>query len=465
MSHLRLPLLKALFAFLAGLLCGLRVEWIGVSAAWAVVPLLAAPFLHARLVGERMRRPVLEGLLLGALAAAGVGGGASGRAAAAADCRATLGDGTRLMVTGALAANHVPPADSTARRPLLPLQVASAASAPGRVRRCDVEMRVRLARGTPALLAGTELRLRGEWRLLPAPVNPSAWPRTPAYLGYLLAQEVEVAAEPAYVRHPLLVARGRTERQLHRLFPRHGALADALLLGRRETLDRALADRFAQSGLVHLLAISGTHVALVGAVFVLLGRVMRVSRTRTAWLTIALVALYLAVIGAPPSAMRAGIMMALSLLAVVLQRPSSSLSIVAAAALAILAMEPMAALDAGFQLSFAGVLGIIVLRGAMLRRIPLAWRKGTVRRPLAESLVVSVAAFVTTAPVVAHHFGQVAPVSILANLPAIPLSSLALIGIGAAAVTEPVLPPLAGLFAGGAGVALDLLNGVVDVAV
>jgi competence protein ComEC len=245
---------------------------------------------------------------------------------------------------------------------------------------------------------------------------------------------------------------------------RHGPLADALLLGRRETLDRALADRFAQTGLVHLLAISGTHVALLGAVFVLIGRMLRLSRTRVAWLTIALIAAYLALIGAPASAVRSGIMMALALLATVLQRPSASLPIVSAAALVILAVQPMAALDPGFQLSFAGVLGIILLRGAMLRRIPERWRRNPAARWTAESLVVSVAAFVTTAPVVAHHFGQVAPVSIIANLPAIPLSSLALVGVGAAAVLEPVAPPVARLVADGAGLALNLLNGVVDVA-
>ncbi|HEX5724641.1 MAG TPA: DNA internalization-related competence protein ComEC/Rec2, partial [Longimicrobiaceae bacterium] len=164
-------------------------------------------------------------------------------------------------------------------------------------------------------------------------------------------------------------------------------------------------------------------------------------------------------------ALRAGVMMALSLMAVVLQRPSATLPPVAAAALVILAAQPMAALDAGFQLSVAGVLGIILLRRAMLERVPAAWRAHAAGRWLAESLVVSVAAFLATAPVVAHHFGQVAPVSILANLPAIPLTSLALIGAGAAAATEPVLPPLARLLADGAGVMLDALGAVVDLAV
>ncbi|HEX2205150.1 MAG TPA: DNA internalization-related competence protein ComEC/Rec2 [Longimicrobium sp.] len=466
MHALRLPLVAALLAFLAGLLFGLRVPAATPALALAAAPILLAVVLHRPLVGTPLTPRTAEFLLLAALAFAGAGHGAAGRLDARADCRATLEDGTGLVVRGALAANFVPPRDSAARNPLLPLVVAEAATARGPVPNCDGEMRVRFPRRTAeALRAGAEVELAGEWRLLPAPVTPSAWPRSPAYRGFVAVKTVSAARPPSLARHPLLTTRGRTERQLHRLFPRHGPLADALLLGRRETLDRALADRFAKSGLVHLLAISGTHVALMGAVFVLLGRVARLSRARVAALTIALVAAYLAMIGAPPSALRSGVMLALSLLALVLQRPSSPLPIVAAAALALLAMDPMTALDIGFQLSFAGVLGLVLLRGAMWKRLPKAVRRGKLSRPVAESLVMSVAAFVVTAPVVAHHFGQVAPVSVLANLPAVPLTSLALIGIGAAAVTEPVLPALAHLFAGGAGLALDLLDRTVDLAV
>ena len=466
MRQLGLPLVASFLAFLAGLLFGLRVEAATAGTALASLPLLAGLLLHPRLTGEPLQPKTVHLALLAALALAGIGHGAGGRTAAERDCRAVLGDGAKLTVRGALAANFVPPRDSAGRNPLLPLRAGEVRSGGREVGGCEVELRVRLPRRSEeALLAGTEVRIEGEWRFLPSPVTPGRWPRSPAYLGFVAARTVEVEARPSYARHPLLAARGRTERQLHRLFPRHAPLADALLLNRRETLDRALADRFAKSGLVHLLAISGTHVALVGAVFVLLGRMLRLSRARVAWLTIALVAVYLALIGAPPSAVRSGVMLALALLAVVLQRPSAALPIVSAAAFAILAVEPMAALDVGFQLSFAGVLGILLLRAPLWARVPAGWRKGRVSRPLAESLVVSVAAFAATAPVVAHHFGQVAPVSIVANLPAIPLSSLALIGIGAAAAVEPVAPPLARLFADGASVALDGLNAVVDLAV
>src|SRR5690606_37815423 len=74
-----------------------------------------------------------------------------------------------------------------------------------------------------------------------------------------------------------------------------------------------------------------------------------------------------------------------------------------------------------------------------------------------------VAAFLATAPITAYHFGTVAPIAILSNLPAIPLTSLALIGVLAAAVAAPVRP-LADLLASGAGLSLDLLDRVATVA-
>jgi len=463
MNHARLPVVIAFSAFLAGLLAGLRIGAVPPALALCAALPLAALALHRPLAGVPLGRSATRGCVLAALALAGAGDGAQARADAARDCRATLADGARLSLAGALAADFAPPRDTTERTPLLPLAVRRSTGAGGTVAACRVEVRIRLPRGTPALAAGTEIRAAGEWRLLPSPVDPGRWPRDPAYRGYLLARRSAAVAPAEFARHPLLALRGRAERQIRRLFPRNAALADALVLGRRETLDRELADRFAASGLVHLLAISGTHVALVAAVLVLLGRVVRLRQRATIWLTIVLIALYLAMIGAPPSAVRSGIMTALALLTVVLQRPSAPLGMVAAAALLIVAADPMAALDAGFQLSYAGVLGIMLLRRPMLARIPERLRRGKLK-PLAESLVVSVAAFVATAPVAAHHFGQVAPISIVANLPAIPVSSLALVGIGVACAIEPLSPALARLVADGASLALDAMRTIVDVA-
>jgi competence protein ComEC len=463
-SLLALPVVRALLALLAGLLPGLRLGGSPFLLACASAAVVLGVAAWPRVTGNRLpREAVRRGVLVG-LALAGAGLGAQARRDTAADCRARMADGQRLELRGVLGANRMEPADSDAHAPLLPLEVLSARSGGRALRACTGEVRVRLPESAAELRAGTELDVRGDWVQGERPVLPGAWPQDPSYAGFVASSSALVVSRPEWTEHPLLSARGVVEAHVHRLFGRHGPLADALLLGRRETLDPELKRSFAASGLVHLLAISGAHVALIGAVLLLLARACRLPPRAAGWASIALVAVYLAVIGAPPSAVRAGIMLSLALLARILQRPTVPAAFVAAAALAILAADPMAALDAGFQLSFAGVLGISLLRGAMLKQVPAAWTKGKWRRPLVESTVVSLAAFLATAPIVAYHFGQVAPVSIVANLPAIPLTSLALVGTLAAVAVEPLCPPLARLLADGAGLAMDGLTRVVDAA-
>ncbi len=461
MPYLALPLVVACFSFLAGLLSGLRLGGVppvfaaGACAAVAVALVLSRGSRH----GESGRAGTVA--LLVAFALAGAALGAGGRRGVEADCRPRIPGEARVTGHGVLAANAVPVVrEGRARSARVPVQLRELRVGDRMVPGCEGEVQVRLPRDTGPLRAGTEVVVRGVWVRYPAPAGPAAWPRNPAYAGILEAGEVAVQAPPRLGAHPLLTLRGRTEAHLHHVFPRHGAFADALLLGRREGLDRELNDRFVRSGLVHLLAISGTHVALIAGALMVLGTVLRLPRTALTWATLALILVYLAVIGAPASAVRSGIMVGLALVAVLLQRPSASLPVVAASTLAILAFQPTAVLDPGFQLSYAGVLGILLLRGAMLKRVPAAWLGRPAARWTAESLAVSLAAFIATAPITAYHFGQVAPISILANLPAVPLTSLALVGVGLSALVEPLVPPLGQMFAAGTGLALDLLDAV-----
>lgn len=457
MPYLTLPLVLAFLGFLAGLLPGLRFGGSPFVLALGACATLAASAAVARGRGVASRDRLVPAALLLAFALVGAALGAGGRRSVEADCRPRIPDGTHLTVVGVLGAN---PQAVVPRFPRVPVEIVEVRGGRGVVPGCGGEITVRLPRDAGAPRAGSEVVLRGTWTRYPAPDGPGRWPRNPAYAGVLEARELDVRAPPSLTAHPLLTLRGRTEAHLHHVFPRHGALADALLLGRREGLDRELSDRFAKSGLVHLLAISGGHVALIAAALMLAGSVLRQGRTRVTWASLILVGVYLAVIGAPASAVRSGIMVGLGLAAVLLQRPSAALPIVAASSLVILAFRPTAVLDPGFQLSYAGVLGILLMRRAMLRRVPAAWLGHPAARWTVESLVVSAAAFVATAPVTAYHFGQIAPVSIVANLPAVPLTSLALVGVGVSALVEPIVPPLGQMFAAGTGLALDLLDGV-----
>jgi len=455
MAHFRRPLVLACLAFLAGATLGLRFGWaIPVPLLLAALAVTLGVAIAADLGAAELRAaaPLL------ALGIAGWAQGALARSEAVGDCRGRIPDGARVRVAGVLAASHLR-VDSAEKIPTVAVQgVVTGAGAP-----CRGEVRVRPPRGMRSVPAGAELRVAGAWWKHPAPVLPGPWPRSGA-AGFVMAAEARVTRPPSALRHPLLWARGRSQAAVLRLFPRHSALAEALLLNRRERLDPETSRRFSDSGLVHLLAISGSHVAMIGAVLLLLARTLRRSRRASALWTIGLVGAYLALIGAPPSAVRSGLMLALVLLGGVLQRPSSPVTAMAAAALALVALDPLALLDAGFQLSFAGVGGLCLVRPLVLRRLPGRWLEEGWRRALTDSLVSSVAAFATTAPIVAYHFGQSAPISILANLPAIPLASLALVGIAAALALEPIAGPVARLLADGAAGCLDLLGWVADVA-
>lgn len=457
MSALGRPLVVAVLAFLAGVLPALRF---GISPLhWAAAALFAA--LASLVLAARVQTGTWHAghvALLASLICVGVAFGTGARTRAATDCRVRIADGAPVSVRGVLAANGISLAD-TAREyvPLLPVRASVVQVRGTALPGCIGEVRVRLPREAAFLLAGTEVVLQGEWRRSAAPVVASVWPRRPRFAGALRVDTFSVLTPPRLDRHPLLTMRGRTEQHLHQLFPRHGALADALLLGRRESLDPALQDRFARSGLVHLLAISGTHVALLSGAIYFLGRAMWLRGPFLIWGTIGALGVYLGLIGAPPSAVRAGIMIALALLSTLLQRPSARLPMIALAAGLLVVLDPLVLLDPGFQLSFAGVLGIFAFRDVALRQLPPTWRHGP-RKHLVEALVVSFAAFIATAPIAAHHFGRVAPIAILANLPAIPVMSVALVGVAAAAAVEPLIPPLGRLLADGAGGMLDLLR-------
>ncbi len=448
MTHFRRPLVVALFAFLLGLLAAL--------ARHPPLPLALATFLAATIfaaaVTRRSSRESSRAAVLLLFLAAGVLSGSIERTQLADDCRATLRDGQQLVVSGRLAAAHRP-AEAGGRTPLLPLLDAAIDDLP----RCDVELRVRLPPDLPRLDPGTRITLRGGWRTFDPPVISSPWPQDPRFLGFLAADTA--IATPAAARAPLhLRARARADAALEALFPNDIEMVEALVLGRREYVDPVVRDRYARSGLSHLLAISGMHVGLLAGASLLLGTAARLPRRRAVLLTLATTWGYLVVIGAAPSALRAGLMISLALTATLLQRPAAAAPIIATAALLLLWLQPLVILDPGFQLSFMGVLGILLLRAPLLTIAPDRLLGRSPFRSTVEAFAVGVAASVVTAPIVAHHFGIVAPVSILSGVPAVPLMSLALIGAIVALALLPLAPAVAHLAADGAALALRLLD-------
>jgi competence protein ComEC len=193
------------------------------------------------------------------------------------------------------------------------------------------------------------------------------------------------------------------------------AVARGMVLGEDERIDPLLRDDFRRSGLAHVLAVSGQNVMLLCALAApLLAALGLGPRARVAAL-LAVVALYVPLAGAGPSLQRAGVMGAASLVALGVGRPSSRWYALLLAAAVTLLVNPRVVADPGWQLSFAAVLGILLLVPPLRRAL------SGLPRLVGEGVAVTVAASLATAPLLAHHFGRISLVSLAANLVAMPV--------------------------------------------
>ena len=200
-------------------------------------------------------------------------------------------------------------------------------------------------------------------------------------------------------------------------------LMKALLTGDRKELyaDDELYSALKTAGLIHIIAVSGMHVAfLVSMLRLLTGR-----RRITAFLGVPLIVVFMAMIGFTPSVTRAGVMMILLTLAPLLRRENDPPTSLAAAGLLILLANPVAVASLSFQLSFAAMAGLILISPRLYAwivydekersRLPKN-RWGRALRWLCGAFAASVGAIVFTTPLSALYFGYVPLYGILTNL-------------------------------------------------
>ena len=198
-------------------------------------------------------------------------------------------------------------------------------------------------------------------------------------------------------------------------------MARALLIADTRGLAAEIRERYADAGLVHILSISGLHVAIVGGALLMFFQALRLSPASAGCAALAVTALYVLAIGAPPPAARSATLFAATTLTRLLQRPVSPWGAFALGALVPL-VEPRTVLDLGWQLSVAGYAAIIVSGRVARRRFPEGWRGW--RRSLARELLTGTLTTAATAPLVTWHFGRLSLVSPLSNLVAGPVVTL-----------------------------------------
>jgi ComEC/Rec2-related protein len=227
-----------------------------------------------------------------------------------------------------------------------------------------------------------------------------------------------------------------------------GALAMALLMGERGSLPPDLQETFRDTGTLHLLALSGLHLAVI---FVPLLLVLRPVGARWRWLILSIVAVsYLFIAGPRPSLVRAAIAVFVVGLARLLDRDRRPMNVIALVLIVHLMVDPIQCRTLAFRLSYLSLAGLVIgleVGGSRLSR----WLPPALAGPLAASLGAQVA----TLPLVAARFGIWHPVSIVANLIGAPLVSLYI-------WSSLVLVPLAMMSRRAAAFASLWLNGLVD---
>ena len=199
-------------------------------------------------------------------------------------------------------------------------------------------------------------------------------------------------------------------------------LAQALVFGDGRRVPPDWKTGLRRAGLSHLLAVSGLHVGLIlGGFWWLLGGI---SNRLTAVCGASILLLYGCLVGPRPSLLRAAVMALLVILAVATERPPQALNALCAALILILSLNPGAAFDLGFQLSFLATAGILLLAPRLLRR----WRlKATgPAGHVAAGLAVTVAAQLATLPVTAVRIGVLTPLAPVLNLLFVPWTALTL---------------------------------------
>jgi competence protein ComEC len=234
--------------------------------------------------------------------------------------------------------------------------------------------------------------------------------------------------------------------------PAEAALARGMVLGQDEAIAESVREDFRESGLAHLLAVSGQNVMLLVALAVPFLAAAGLGPRGRGVALLVLVAVYVPLAGAGPSLQRAGVMGAAGIAAMTMSRPSSRWYALLLAAAVTLGMNPRSWLDPGWQLSFAAVTGILTvgvpLSGVLARAAdallaPVSGAARALTRGLAEGAAITVAATVATAPLLAHHFGSVSLAALPANLLALPAVAPAMwLGMVKAAlgVAAPAVP-------------------------
>jgi competence protein ComEC len=281
-----------------------------------------------------------------------------------------------------------------------------------------------------------------------------------SYREYLARQNVYSFMDRAHVevltegraRTPivhLFALKRRAQAVIAQMLPEpQASLLTGILLGVEAGIPDEVMDDFQATGTSHIIAISGFNVTIIAGVFAgLAGRLFH--RRRALLVAMAAVAVYTVLVGASAAVVRAALMGVLYLFGHYVGRRSYAPVSLAAAALIMTAWNPHTLWDKGFQLSFAATAGLLLyteplerLLEGSLARVTSAERAQQIVGLVSEALLVTIAATITTAPILLSFFGRLSLVTLVSNLLVLPAQSYAMLIGGIATLLGLVLQPL-----------------------
>lgn len=281
---------------------------------------------------------------------------------------------------------------------------------------------------------GSRLLIKGTPQVVAAPVNPEEF-NYRKYLRYQQIYHQHMVKKSNYVIYagstpnPVLAwsiqLRQQADKILKNLITTQNeyAIASGLILGIRDGLDNEIKQAYASAGAMHVLAVSGAHIAIVFQFLVLLLsrlKSLKYGSWAFALIVLCILWLYAFVTGLSASVLRAVVMFTFIVIAQASRRQSNIYNTLALSAFVLLCYDPFLLMDVGFQLSYVAVLGIIYLypklNGLFDFNYWLANKAWAIT-------CVSVAAMIATVPMSLFYFHQFPTYFLLSNLPVIILSS------------------------------------------
>jgi competence protein ComEC len=277
------------------------------------------------------------------------------------------------------------------------------------------------------------------------------WPGRTGYMGYLYRRGIRTIMDVRDDEDITLVRKAGTasfKRNIHDLrykiqqrFRHHlpypdNAMMSAMLVGRREAIPEVLGRLFINTGTIHVLSVSGLHVAVISGMLFFMLKIFNLNKKFIAVIIILFLTSYIILAGERAPILRASIMITVYFISIMFDRDFDIYSALAFAGLIILLANPMQLFDPGFQLSFSCVFFIVFLTSKLETVFLPNRKKATVQRfkSITEKifsyvirvLFSSAAVFIGTWPIVAFHFKIISPITIPANLFVVPFLGIIL---------------------------------------